>query len=182
MFTVCKQQGYMYTKKPKEMGSQLMICGLVYCLNAKKMEPRPYMDHAASIAKSQKQSNTYAYACDHEICYIADIDPTHADLHHLMILLKDLIPVWSMLGTYLIEYTELMIIIKEQSADSTMALLQVLNQWIRGGNAAWPQLVIAIQSIGGYDDLARRIAEMYSCTGALNTFIIKVQCIPLSRL
>ena len=23
----------MYTKKPKEMGSQLMICELVYCLN-----------------------------------------------------------------------------------------------------------------------------------------------------
>ena len=23
----------MYTKKPKEMGSKLMICGLVYCLN-----------------------------------------------------------------------------------------------------------------------------------------------------
>ena len=23
----------MYTKKPKEMGSQLMICGQVYCVN-----------------------------------------------------------------------------------------------------------------------------------------------------
>ena len=27
------QTASMYTKKPKEMGSQLMICGLVYCLN-----------------------------------------------------------------------------------------------------------------------------------------------------
>ena len=29
----------MYTKKPKEMGSQLMICGLVYCLNVAVAEP-----------------------------------------------------------------------------------------------------------------------------------------------
>ena len=25
----------MYTKKPKEMGSQLMICGQVYCVNSR---------------------------------------------------------------------------------------------------------------------------------------------------
>ena len=29
----CLQMASMYTKKPKEMGSQLMICGQVYCVN-----------------------------------------------------------------------------------------------------------------------------------------------------
>ena len=29
------QTASMYTKKPKEMGSQLMICGQVYCVKAK---------------------------------------------------------------------------------------------------------------------------------------------------
>ena len=89
-----------------------------------------------------------------------------------MILLKDLIPEWSALGAYLIEYTDLMVIIKEHSADSKLALLQVLSQWVRGNTATWPQLVTTIQSIGGHDDLARRIAEMYSCTGVLNPFTI----------
>lgn len=98
----------------------------------------------------------------------------------MMILLGELIPEWSALGIYLINYNELQIICREESADPRWAFSRVLNQWLKGDAASWPGLVAAITALGGHDELAKRIATEHGYTGAIDISIIQVCVAPLS--
>ena len=90
-----------------------------------------------------------------------------------MIMLEELIPEWSALAIYLIDYNDVQIVCREEF-DSKLALARVLDLWIKGNNASWPGLVTAITALGGHDELAKVIAMQYGCTGAIDISIIQV--------